>query len=319
MSNQRRPRALLWQRLYGGDAVPIVAQRVSSMNGDFEPHSHDFIEVVLVLSGQGNHVSLNGEHLLTPNDVITLRPGAWHVYRDCQQLEVYNCCFSYELLQSELAWASEEEQFQQFFGTDVTDIEQQNIRFFHLVQPASTVCLSYLDAIHAVKQTKSVLQKAVALGHLLLFLAQLAQCMGEHDRANESSPEWKRALPMAVFSAKKMLDEQLAYPWSLETLSEHLGIDRSYLVRLFTAHMGISPMAYLARHRAEQAAHLLISTDLSIASIGTVVGWPEPRHFARCFKAQTGVSASAYRTRFFAPMIQPDQTHLIPFDESKSL
>ncbi len=315
MSNQRRPQALLWQHLYGDDAVPIVAQRVSSMNGDFEPHSHDFVEVVLVLSGHGNHVSLNGERLLVPNDVITLRPGAWHVYLACQELEVYNCCFSYKLLQNELAWMSEEEQFQQFFGTDVTNVEQ--LRFFHLAQPVSTVCLSYLDAIHTIKQTKSVLQKAVVLGHLLLFLVQLAQCMSEDDGAYESSSEWKRVLPMTVFSAKKMLDEQLAYPWNLETLSKHLQIDRSYLVRLFTAHIGISPMAYLARSRAEQAAHLLISTDLAIASIGAAVGWPEPRHFARCFKAQTGVSASAYRARFFAPIIQPDQTHRVMLDKSK--
>ena len=225
MSNQRRPRALLWQRLYGDDAVPIIAQRISSMNGDFEPHSHDFFEIVLILSGHGNHVSLNGEWLLTPNDVIMLRPGTWHVYRACQQLEVYNCCFSYELLQSELAWVSEEEQFQQFFGADMINAEQQNIRFFHLSQPVSAVCLSYLDAIHTVKRTNSVLQKVVVLGYLLLFLAQLAQCMSEHDEARESSSEWKRALPMAVFSAKKMLDEQLTSPWNLEALSEHLRID----------------------------------------------------------------------------------------------
>ena len=76
-------------------------------------------------------------------------------------------------------------------------------------------------------------------------------------------------------------------------------------------------MAYLARRRAEQAVRLLISTNLSIASIGAAVGWPEPRHFARCFKAQTGVSASAYRARFFASVIQPDQTHRSILDESK--
>lgn len=114
-----------------------------------------------------------------------------------------------------------------------------------------------------------------------------------------------------------MLDEQLAYPWHLEALSQQLQIDRSYLVRLFTAHIGISPMAYLARRRAEQAARLLISTGLPIASIGAAVGWPEPRHFARCFKAQTGISASAYRARFFAPIIQPDQTHQTMPDKSK--
>ena len=316
MSNQRRPRALLWQHLYGGDAVPIVAQRVPPMNGDFEPHSHDFVEVVLVLSGQGNHVSLNGEHPLRPNDVIALRPGTWHVYHACQQLEVYNCCFSYELFQRELAWTGEEAWLQQLFKADATSIEHHDIHFFHLTQPTSTVCMSHLDAIHAVKQTNSVLQKTAVLGHLLLFLAQLAQYISDRNETDEPALEGKRTLPMAVISAKSLLDEQLAYPWSLEALSERLGIERSYLVRLFTAHIGISPMAYLARRRAEQAAHLLISTDLSIAAISTIVGWPEPRHFARRFKAHTGVSASAYRARFFVPMIQPDQTHQTAFDET---
>ncbi len=319
MSNQRRPRALLWQKLYGGDTVPIVAQRVSSMNGDFEPHSHDFVEVVLVLSGQGKHVSLNGECSLVPNDVILLHPGAWHIYCSCQQLEVYNCCFSYELLQNELAWVSEEMWLQQLFRADTTSTDPHSIRFFHFAQSGFTLCLNHLDAIYEIKQTKTVLQKTVVLGHLLLFLAQLAQCLNECDEAGEPFSEWKRALPMAVLSAKSLLDEQLAYPWSLEALSGRLGIDRSYLVRLFTAHIGVSPMAYLARRRAEQATRLLISTDLSIAAIGAEVGWPEPRHFARRFKAQTGVSASAYRAHFFAPMIQPDQTHWTTADNDRRL
>jgi AraC family L-rhamnose operon transcriptional activator RhaR len=316
MSNQRRPRALLWQHLYGADAVPIVAQRVPSMNGDFEPHSHDFVEVVLVLSGQGKHVSLNGERLLAPNDVITLRPGAWHIYHSCQQLVVYNCCFSYELFQRELAWTNEEIWFQQLFKVGTTSAERHSIHFFHLTPSASSTWVSHLDMIHSLKQTESLFQKTAILGHLLLLLSQFALCISE---ADEPGIEQKQAHPRIVFSAKGLLDEQCAYPWSLDALSNHLGIDRSYLVRLFTAHIGVSPMAYLARRRAEQAAHLLISTDLPIAAIGVKVGWPEPRHFARRFKAHTGVSASEYRARFFAPLIQPDQTHQNSTDEDKPL
>ncbi|WP_201386805.1 AraC family transcriptional regulator [Ktedonobacter sp. SOSP1-52] len=319
MSNQRRPKALLWQHLYGNDGVPVIAQRVSLMNGDFEPHSHDFVEVVLVLSGYGNHKSLVGEQSLAPGDIIILRPGAWHVYRACRQLEVYNCCFSCSLLQNELSWMGEEAWLQHLFVAKATSVEQHSIHFFHLAQPISTTCLSHLDTIHIAKQTNSVLQKTAILGHLLLFLTQLAQDMGERDAIDEPSLAWKRALPMTVLSAKNLLDKQLAYPWSLETLSKRLGIDRSYLVRLFTAHIGISPIAYLARQRTQQATYLLITTDLPIAAIGAAIGWPEPRHFARRFKAQVGMSASAYRAQFFAPMIQSDQTHQATFDESKQV
>lgn len=315
MSNQKRPTTLLWQHLYGNNTVPIIVQRVPPMHGDFEPHSHDFVEVVLVLSGSGNHISLRGEHPLRPNDIIILRPGTWHIYHACRQLEVYNCCFSYELLQHELAWISEEERLQHLFGADMTDIEHHSIYFSHLAQSAATICLSHLDAISTVKQPNSVVRKTTVLGHLLLFLAQLARCMD----IGESSLAGKRAFPMTVLTAKHLLNEQLAQPWNLEILSQRLGIDRSYLVRLFTAHIGVSPMVYLARRRTEQATHLLITTDLPIAAIGAAVGWPEPRHFARRFKAQVGISASAYRARFFAPMIQPDQRHQAMFDESRQI
>ncbi|HEX4204818.1 MAG TPA: AraC family transcriptional regulator [Ktedonobacteraceae bacterium] len=319
MSNQRRPKALLWQHLYGNDDVPVIAQRVSPMNGDFEPHSHDFVEVVLVLAGYGSHISLAGERSLAPGDIIILRPGIWHVYRACRQLEVYNCCFSRGLLQNELLWMNEEAWLQDLFVVKATSVEQHSIHFFHITQSASTACLNHLDAIHVEKQINNALQKAAIFGHLLLFLARLAQDVGERDAIDEPPLAWKRALPMTVLATKSLLDEQFAHSWSLEALSERVGIDRSYLVRLFTAHIGISPMAYLARRRTEQATHLLITTDLPIATIGAAVGWPEPRHFARRFKAQVGVSASAYRAQFFAPMIQPDQTHQATFDESKQV
>jgi AraC family L-rhamnose operon transcriptional activator RhaR len=69
-------------------------------------------------------------------------------------------------------------------------------------------------------------------------------------------------------------------------------------VRLFKAQTGLPPLAYLARHRAERAAMLLLQTDRPIAQIGEAVGWDDPNYFARRFRAYFGVSATTYRARF---------------------
>ena len=57
-------------------------------------------------------------------------------------------------------------------------------------------------------------------------------------------------------------------------------------------------MAYLARHRVEKAAELLLDTDEPVTQIGRSVGWPDQNYFARRFKAHFGLTATAYRSRF---------------------
>lgn len=193
MKEPGRPRALFWQQIYNIETVPIVAQRIEPMDGDFEPHSHDFIEIVLVLAGESRHISLNGERALAPRDVITLRPGAWHIYRACRQLEVYNCCVSAELFHHELAWMSQEVWFHQLFQVDSTRREHHSVQFFHFPQTVFDACLSHLDAIQQIKQADSVLQKTTSLGHLLLFFSEFARYISsEHTGSIFSRAETSR-------------------------------------------------------------------------------------------------------------------------------
>jgi AraC family transcriptional regulator, L-rhamnose operon transcriptional activator RhaR len=71
-------------------------------------HSHGFVEIVFVTGGRGVHRSLGGRQDLRVGDVMLLMPGVWHGYDDCQQLALYNCCFSRELLRRELAWTRDD-------------------------------------------------------------------------------------------------------------------------------------------------------------------------------------------------------------------
>ena len=67
-----------------------------------EDHTHSFVEIAVVTGGEAVQRSLAGRQPLRTGDVVFLRPGVWHGY-DTEHLELYNCCFSAELLHRELA------------------------------------------------------------------------------------------------------------------------------------------------------------------------------------------------------------------------
>lgn len=102
----------------------------------------------------------------------------------------------------------------------------------------------------------------------------------------------------AVQHAMRLLESDLAEPWTLERLAALVNLAPGYLIRLFGKSVGMSPMAYLSRIRAERAAGLLIETELPIATVGATVGWLDPSHATRRFRSTFGLSPSEYRSTF---------------------
>ncbi|WP_165956935.1 helix-turn-helix domain-containing protein [Kribbella antibiotica] len=102
----------------------------------------------------------------------------------------------------------------------------------------------------------------------------------------------------AVQHAIRLLEADLASAWTLDRLAAAVNLAPGYLVRVFGRSAGLSPIAYLQRLRAERAAGLLIETQLPIATIGTLVGWPDPSHATRRFRSHFGLSPTRYREAF---------------------
>lgn len=106
-----------------------------------------------------------------------------------------------------------------------------------------------------------------------------------------------------VAVAVKLMRERLAEPWTDGALADEVHLSRSQLFRCFAATVEMSPMAYLRKMRVERMAHLLASTDLSVAEVARAVGWTDPSYAARCFHAAYGISPTGYRHRQTVPPI----------------
>ena len=103
--------------------------------------------------------------------------------------------------------------------------------------------------------------------------------------------------PELVAAATDLLDHDLQHHWTLDELSGRLYVGKFHLVRQFNRWVGLPPIAYLNRRRAERAAMLLASTDAPVASIGADVGWPDPSQFSRRFRQHMETTPREYRAR----------------------
>lgn len=74
---------------------------------------------------------------------------------------------------------------------------------------------------------------------------------------------------------------------------EHLSSSRFHA--LFQAQTGTSPVRYIARLRIQHACRLLRSTSLTVAQVGSMVGYHDPHFFSKVFKNQIGLSPKQYR------------------------
>lgn len=81
-------------------------------------HDHEqFYEIVLVVSGKGNHVCEDKKYSLQPQEILVIEPGMHHSY-DTDTLSYYNVMVNFERLQMPLFDLKSTVGFQNLFCTD---------------------------------------------------------------------------------------------------------------------------------------------------------------------------------------------------------
>ncbi len=72
-------------------------------------------------------------------------------------------------------------------------------------------------------------------------------------------------------------------------------ISPSYLRKIFSENIGISPIEFIHTIRLKQAEIMLISTEKSISDIASELGYSSAYHFSRDFSNKFGTAPSSFR------------------------
>lgn len=108
----------------------------------------------------------------------------------------------------------------------------------------------------------------------------------------------------SVYSEQKYMDRAIAYirenyhkDLNLAVVANYISLNYSYFSHMFKEYIGQNFVDYLKMVRVESAKKLLEETDFKILEISEMVGYKNPKQFARVFRDVEGISPKEYREK----------------------
>ena len=129
--------------------------------------------------------------------------------------------------------------------------------------------------------------------------------LGQRLRLNQPDP----GTPRWFTNVLQRLQSNLAEPPALETLAQETGTTMHRLHEAFRIHLNTTPSAFLREVRLKEAARQLRDGSLSVATLGAMLGYPNPANFATAFRERFGMAPRDYRK---SPAIQPPGNEALP-------
>lgn len=91
---------------------------------------------------------------------------------------------------------------------------------------------------------------------------------------------------------------------TIDVLAEHVGLNPSYLSKLFSTEKGISIHAFVIEARLNTAENLLRNTDFSNLEIALALGFSSQSSFISVFRKKNGVTPKKYREMHYLDIIK---------------
>ncbi|MGF6711672.1 AraC family transcriptional regulator [Luteibacter sp. W1I16] len=117
--------------------------------------------------------------------------------------------------------------------------------------------------------------------------------------AKEQAPARRRVgAGLAPWQARRVaahVDENLAFPITIDHLSTIAGLSSSYFCRAFKDTFGEPPHAYIMRRRVERAQSLMLQTREPLSQIALACGLSDQAHLCNLFRRLVGQSPSHWR------------------------
>jgi AraC-like DNA-binding protein len=113
---------------------------------------------------------------------------------------------------------------------------------------------------------------------------------------------WLRGLSdPQIGRALALIHNDIAAPWSAETLAKEVAMSRSAFMDRFASLVGTPPIRYLTSWRMRCAQLQLKETRKSIAQVASAVGYDSEEAFSRAFKRELGLAPAHWREQAGTP------------------
>ncbi len=126
------------------------------------------------------------------------------------------------------------------------------------------------------------------IGYLYLFFSCIATTKSER---SETTEEY-------IKNATEYIENNCFHRLTVQDVARQVGVERSYLYRIFKAKMGCSISTYILNRKIDKAKYLLTETNMQITEIACSLSFDSVSHFSMAFKKLTTIPPMAYRKTY---------------------
>lgn len=248
-------------------------------------HSHDFLQLVIVLSGNGRYRVEDKIHYIKEGDVLIFNPSVGH-----QSLPLE----TEENPARELLIGFSDIQLRNFERNRLPMTEGSSIIHTsgELRQRIFKICAS-MEAENAVdKPGRYHMMKAYLMQLLVLLLREQAEPVKNCQSYAFETVNKK----YVVEQIRNYFEDHYSEKVSLDRIAENMYLSPFYISKIFKSETGDTPIRYLINIRLEKAREILLEDmSMSVQEVAAMVGYDDAYHFSKLYKKHFGVSPSQTR------------------------
>jgi len=251
-----------------------------------EEHIHEgCVEIVLCLRGALVFQNQKRHYRLMPGDLLINRPGERHrLVTHPKGLVLYWMLVRVAPTGTALLKLPPKER--RTLQKELLGLSPQVRHDDGAVRHAFACLFSYYDSPPSDGRALGLIGTCL---HLLLVTLQT-------ERRGKPSPVADR-----LEKTVALLRQNPSKNYSIDELAHQAAISPAHFIARFKQLTGMPPRHFLLDCRLEQAKKSLEHTDLAITRLALDLGFDSSQHFANTFKRATGLTPSAWRTRFRSP------------------
>ena len=270
----------------GSEDIALHVQ-VADLRQDFPLHTHDFLELVVILGGCGIHVVDGAEYPLAAGDAFVVGGRIAHGFRCCAEgLRLCNLMFDPRVFRSAATDLRTLPGFQSLFVLEPYFRKQHEFRSRLTLPPDGLACAESMVRLVAASCEEG--RDGIARLHFLSLVAFLSQ------RFTGAASEEAHDVYLLAEAIAHM-EACCTQPLRIPELAARAHLSERHFLRVFERSYHVPPLEYILRLRTRHARRLMQETDWSLSRIAVESGFYDISALTRRFRRETGMTPGRYR------------------------
>lgn len=249
-------------------------------------HTHDFIEIVYILSGKGVQTVDGKTYDVRRGDMLFINYGSVHGFVLEENSSYINICFSPETVGENIITSSNAFSILSLTAFNEMRCEEGGGRITFSGTERGDV-EELLSAMLREYKEKKYAWDTVVGSYLNVLITYMLRKTEAGVEATETDEVWQ--------ALAEYIDENLQSKLTLSALAGKCFYNPSYFSRVFKEKFGMSLVEYITRKRLAYAVKLLSEGELSVDEISYESGFSDRSGFYHAFSKYIGGSPSDFR------------------------